>query len=325
MSLHPLLEAIASRLLRGETPLASREEAEALGQLPRSLNPDLFALAGLARARFAKPVFTCAIVNAKSGRCPEDCAFCAQSARHRTDAPVYPLADADTLFRKAEAAAACGAARFGIVTSGTALSDRDLDSLCASAEALRARIDIALCGSLGMLNRERARRLRQAGFTSYHHNLETARSHFPAICTTHAYEEDLASLACARAEGLRVCSCGIFGLGESWAQRAELLETLAEAHVDSLAVNFLMPVPGTRLEGRPQLEAWEALRCVALARLTNPARDVVVCGGRLATLGAVDSWVLAAGANGLMTGDYLTTRGSGFESDQRMLQSLGLR
>ena len=325
MPLHPLIETIASRIVQGTAPLASREEAELLGQLPRALNPDLFALAGLARARFAGPAFTCAIANAKSGRCPEDCAFCAQSAHHSTDAPVYPLVDADTLIRKAEAMAAHGVARFGIVTSGTALSDRDLDSLCASAETLRARVGIALCGSLGMLDRERARRLRQAGFTSYHHNLETARSHFASICTTHAYDEDLASLAAARAEGLRVCSCGIFGLGESWAQRAELFETLAEAEVDSLAVNFLMPVPGTRLEGRPRLAPWEALRCVALARLTNPSRDVVVCGGRLATLGPVDSWVLAAGANGLMTGDYLTTRGSGFESDQGVLESLGLR
>ena len=206
--------------------------------------------------------------------------------------------------------------------------DADDDPLHAVLETYAAGVrlwDTSLEFFLGMLNRERARRLRQAGFTSYHHNLETARSHFPAICTTHAYDEDLASLAAARAEGLRVCSCGIFGLGESWSQRAELFETLAEAQVDSLAVNFLMPVPGTRLEGRPRLAPWEALRCVALARLTSPSRDVVVCGGRLATLGPVDSWVLAAGANGLMTGDYLTTRGSGFESDQGLLESLGLR
>ncbi len=325
MSLHPLLEKAASRILQGKDCLASREETVAAALLPRSCNPDLFAIAGLARARFAGPAFTCAIVNAKSGRCPEDCAFCAQSARHRTGAPVYPLVDAETLIRKAEAAAAAGAARFGIVTSGTALSDRDFDSLCASAEAVRAKAGIALCGSLGMLDRERARRLRQAGFTSFHHNLETARSHFAAVCTTHAYEEDLATLAAAKAEGLRVCSCGIFGLGESWAQRAELFETLAEAGVDSLAVNFLMPVPGTRMEGRPRLEPWEALRCVALARLSNPSCDVVVCGGRLATLGVLDSWVLAAGANGIMTGDYLTTRGSGFESDRTVLEGIGLR
>lgn len=323
--MNTLLETVERRLVAGEATLVSAGEAEAIAALPWSDNPDILALACLVRARRARPLFTCAIINAKSGRCPEDCAFCAQSAHHHTGAPEYPLVDTDTLVRHAVKMAENGVDRYGIVTSGTTISERDLESLCRSAEVLRREVDIALCASLGILSKEKAVCLKQAGFTSYHHNLETARSYFPMICTTHSYDEDVETLAVAREAGFRVCSCGIFGLGESWKQRVELLETVRECRVDSLPVNFLSPVPGTRLGKRPPLPPAEALRALALARLVNPEKDILVCGGRLSTLGEHNSWVMAAGASGLMTGDYLTTGGCGYETDNAMFRAIGFR
>ena len=325
VGMHTLLEKAAARIAAGTAPLENAAEAVELARLPRSENPDIFACAALARARYAGPVFTCAIINAKSGRCAENCAFCAQSSFHHTDAPVYGLVGTDVLLKHAEEMAAHGVKRFGIVTSGTTVSDRDLDSLCESARILRDRVNIALCGSLGILTKEKLRRLKEAGFTSIHHNLETARSHFASICTTHDYDQDIATLRDARDAGFRVCSCGIFGLGETWEQRVELLETEKECGVDSLPVNLLDPVPGTRMEHQKLLEPWEALRCVALARLVSPEKDVILCGGRLPTLGDGSSWALAAGANGIMTGNYLTTKGCGYDDDDAMFRFLGVR
>ena len=321
-----LLVRLAERLTSGVDPLLSPEEALELTRLPESATLDILSVAGLARAlRKPSAAFTCGIINAKSGRCPENCAFCAQSAHYQTDAPVYPLCDTETLVRRAEELAANEVDRFGIVTSGTALSDRDLDALCESALRIGREVRISLCASLGLLTPERAVRLGEAGFTSYHHNLEPSASHFPAICTTHAYEQDMDTVRVAKAAGFRVCSCGIFGLGETWEQRIELAQTLAELGVDSLPLNFLNPIPGTPLGDSPLLPPSEALRVVALMRLLNPERDVLICGGRAKTFGDWQSWVFAAGANGVMTGNYLTTTGCAFCEDSALYEVLGLR
>ncbi len=298
--------------------------ARTLGELPWEDNMDIMAMAAMARSLHGpRGTGTCAIVNAKSGRCPENCAFCAQSAHYRTGAPVYPLMGGDELLAHAREMDEHGIGRFGIVTSGTTISDRDLDSLCESALAIRAACRVQLCGSLGLLSEEKARRLKEAGFTRYHHNLETARSHFDRICTTHDYERDIETLRTARKAGLSICSCGVFGLGESWAQRVELLDTVRQLDVDALPLNFLCPVPGTPMGSRQPLERREALRVTALARLMNPGREIIVCGGRLSTLGEEHSWVLAAGASALMTGNYLTTRGCGYEDDDMLLRAIG--
>ncbi len=319
-----LLQDVIDHLLEtGERGL-DNATARALGELPWDDNMDLMAIAAMTRALHGpRGTGTCAIVNAKSGRCPENCAFCAQSAHYETGAPVYPLMGREALLEAAREMDGHGIGRFGIVTSGTAVSDRELDSLCESALAIRGECRIGLCASLGLLTPEKARRLKEAGFSRYHHNLETARSHFAAVCTTHDYESDIETLRVAQAAGLSVCSCGIFGLGESWAQRVELLDTVRQLGVDSLPVNFLSPVPGTPMGSRQPLERREALRCVALARLMLPAKEIIVCGGRLSTLAEEHSWVLAAGASALMTGNYLTTRGCGYDDDDMLLTALG--
>ena len=324
--MHTLLHTLLDRIAAGALPLLTEQEALTLVRLPETDTLDMLTVAGAARAVFGPEAgSSCGIVNAKSGLCPENCAFCAQSAHHRTGAPVYPLMDEDKLLRRAETLAQAGVSRFGIVTSGTALDDAELDALCAAAERIRREVNIRLCASLGMLTKERGRRLKDAGFSRYHHNLETSASHFSAICSTHEYAEDLETLRAARRAGLELCSCGIFGLGESPEQRVELGLTLAGENVDSLAINFLKAIPGTPLEGKAPLSPGEALRCIALMRLLNPGKDVVICGGREHALGQWQSWVFAAGASRIMTGDYLTTAGRAFEEDNAMLSALGLR
>ena len=233
--------------------------------------------------------------------------------------------DEETLLRKAAEAAAHGTRRFGIVVSGTMLGEADVEPLCRAVERIVRETGMSVCGSLGILTKERAVCYREAGITRYHHNLETAESYFPNICTTHAYAEDVQSLRVAREAGLEVCSGGIIGLGESLEQRVELACTLAELDVDSIPLNFLNAIAGTRLEHMPRLAPEEALRAIALFRVMNPDKDLLIAGGRGHVLGAWQSWLYAAGANGMMIGDYLTTSGAAFEADLSMMRTLGVK
>ncbi len=320
-----LLETILRRLPgAGKAPLLSRSEAEAFVSLPSSSTADMLAVAGAVRAMCAPDFFNCGIVNAKSGRCPENCAFCAQSAHHETGSAVYPFVGQETLLQRAAEAASHGTKRFSIVVSGTMLGEADVEPLCRAVESIIRETGMAVCGSLGLLTPERARMYREAGMTRYHHNLETARSFFPHICTTHEYDDDVSSLAAAREAGMEVCSGGIMGLGESRAQRVELACTLAELDVDSIPINFLNAIKGTRLENMPRLSPEEALRSIALFRIMHPAKDILIAGGRAHVLGEWQSWLYAAGANGMMTGDYLTTPGASFEADLAMMRTLGV-
>ena len=320
-----LLSLVLDRLAaKADGPLLTRSEAEAFLDLPRSSTPDMLAVAGAVRAARAPSFFTCGIINARSGRCPENCAFCAQSAHHKTAASVYPFVDQTVILRKAEEAAAHGAKRFSIVTSGTMLGEEDVEPLCRAVERIIRETGLSVCASLGMLTPGRAVCYREAGITRYHHNLETAESFFPEICTTHDYQKDVESLRVARGAGLEVCSGGIIGLGESRAQRVELACTLAEVGVDSVPLNFLNAVAGTRLEHMPRLEVSEALRTIAMFRIMHPSRDILIAGGRAHVLGEWQSWLYAAGANGMMTGDYLTTQGAAFAADRAMMQTLGV-
>lgn len=285
--------------------------------------PDLYALGRLAAGMGKSKPFTCGIINAKSGHCAENCAFCAQSSHYDTGAPVHPFVNEDTLIQRAEYLAGHGVNYMGVVTSGTGPTEEDFDRLCDSAQRL-ARTGIRLCASLGVLHGDQAIRLKQAGFTSYHHNLETAQSHYPNVCGTHKFSQRCDTLRQAKKAGLRVCSGGIFGVGESWGQRLELSDTLRELEVDSIPVNFLSPIKGTPLEHAPRLRPEEALAIVSFMRLLHPDRDIVICGGRSATLGRWENALFTCGANGLMVGDYLTTPGASLEADLDMLRTLRL-
>lgn len=279
------------------------------------------------RRNFGADLHLCAIVNAKSGNCSEDCAFCAQSSRHKTASPRHAFLEPRKIARAAVAARASGASRFGIVASGLALSEGDFERLLDAVSLVReARLQADV--SVGLLTPERLTRLKHAGLSGVHHNLETARSFFPQICTTHAYEDDVEAVRLALSAGLFVCSGGIFGLGESWEQRAELGQTLLELGVMNVPVNFLAPIPGTRLGHRPVLSRPEALGILALLRLMLPHANLRVCGGRGAVFGeaggAGQRELLGSGASGLMVGDYLTLKGSPAETDLALARELGL-
>jgi len=306
------------------TPLDVAGAAALVPLLPNHL-PDIMALARLAASTGARDSFLCGLVSAKSGNCPEDCAFCAQSARHGTNAPVHPLLHCNTLLRRAEALACNGVRYMGIVISGTGPNAAELETVCEYARSILERVDIKLCASIGILTPAQALALKQAGFTSCHHNMETAPSFYPSVCTSHAIDARIATARHISAAGLRLCSGGIFGMGESWEQRLELSALLAALNVDAIPINFLNPIPGTPLESASLLAPAEALGIVALLRLMHPQRDIVLCGGRSVVLGHWDALAFTAGANAMISGDYLTTKGAAFARDAHLLALLGMK
>ncbi len=286
----------------------------------------LMARAGAVRQEYrGGGVNLCGILNAKSGRCPENCAFCAQSTHFETDAPVYPLVDSAEMVGRAREVESMGAREYSIVTSGTTVRrENEINEICSALARLKEEGRLIRCASLGNLSLETLSRLKGAGLTNYHHNLETARSFFPEICTTRDYDEDVETIRRAKGLGLKVCCGGIFGMGESSEQRVELAETIRDLDVDSIPLNFLNPVAGTPLEGKHDLTPVDCLRIIALFRLMMPGKDIYVCGGREVNLREMQSWIFMAGANGMMVGDYLTTSGRDSTLDLEMVRDQGL-
>ncbi|MEW5851477.1 MAG: biotin synthase BioB [Myxococcota bacterium] len=268
----------------------------------------------------------CAITNAKSGRCPEDCGFCSQSVRYETDAPEYALKDADTIAKEAVAAWEAGAGEFSIVASGRAMTrEKELVEVEKALNLIREKTSLMRCASLGLQSSESLLRLKAAGLQAVHHNLETARSHHANVVTTHTYEDEVQAVKNAKAAGLHVCSAGIFGMGEDRDQRIELLQALRDLDVDSIPLNFLNPRPGTPLAERHDLTAEDCLALIAVARLMLPTKEIFVCGGREVNLGERLDEIFLAGANGTMVGNYLTTKGRGVERDIDAIEKQGLR
>jgi biotin synthase len=304
----------------------SREDALKLTTVSGSGLFSLFAAASRIKEHYVGPnIYLCSIINAKSGRCPENCSFCAQSAHHKTDAPVFPLVDEEKMVACAIEAEKNGSSCYGIITSGTSINKgEELDRIVSAVRRIRKATSITPSCSLGIVNYETAVALRDAGVETYHHNLETARSFFGNICTTHDYEEDINTVKAAKAAGLKVCCGGIFGLGESAAQRVEMAFTLKELEVDSVPLNFLNPIEGTRLADANNITPMECLQTIAIYRFILPDRKISVCGGREKNLRDLQSWMFFAGASGTMIGNYLTTSGRAPADDWQMLEDLGL-
>jgi biotin synthase len=324
MTLRNYIQTMADKVLAGG--LLDADEAMKLAGAAGSDRYFLFAEAARIRDSIVgSTVHLCSIINAKSGRCAENCAFCAQSAHHDTGVEVYPLVDEDEIVRCAVLAEQNGAGCYGIVTSGTNINKTDeLDRVCRAVSRIKSETGISPSCSLGIMDEATALRLKEAGMETYHHNLETARSFFPQICTTHDYEDDVTTIRAAKAVGLKVCCGGIFGLGESFAQRIEMALTLRELDVDSVPLNFLNPVAGTRLEAADNITPLECLTIIAVYRFLLPGKRLSVCGGREKNLRELQSWMFLAGANGTMTGNYLTTPGRPPELDRQMLKDLEL-
>ncbi|MGW8322214.1 MAG: biotin synthase BioB, partial [Thermodesulfobacteriota bacterium] len=286
-------------------------ELEALFDPLRTPTWDLIERARhIRRKNFGNRAHLCNILNAKSGACTEDCAFCSQSVHHRSSASVYPLVTVREALGAAREAESFGARCFSLVTSGRSLKGRrERQRLLRIVETIRARTGLEVACSIGLETPDFLRDLRAAGLNTFHHNLETAASHYDMVCTTHGYQERMQTVRAAKQAGFTLCSGGIFGMGESPAQRAELALTLRQLGVDRIPVNFLNPLPGTAMEGRSRLEPLEALHIVAALRVALPKQDILVCGGREVTLRSLQPLLFNAGANGIMTGKYLTTPG----------------
>ncbi len=314
-------DALATRVLAGAAP--SRDEALAVA---RAGDDDLLALLHAAfrvrRHFWGRDVVVQVLNNAKSGVCPEDCGFCSQSARAEGDVPRYPMRPVEEIVAGAHEAAGLGAYRYCVATSSRRPGRRDLDVLCEAVRRIKAELPLSVCLSVGMLSAEQCERLREAGVDRINHNLETSRRHFPAIVTTHGYDDRLATIRTAKAAGLEVCCGGIVGLGETAEDRVDFAFELRELAVDALPVNFLDPRPGTRLADRPRPEPGDCLRALALFRLVHPRTDLRVAGGRETCLRTLQPLALYA-ANSLFTRGYLTTPGQGHEADLAMIRDAG--
>lgn len=264
----------------------------------------------------------CTIINAKSGRCSEDCSFCAQSAHYHTGAESYPLLDPEAIRTKASSDASRGVLRFSLVTSGRKLSSSELRSACKAISLIKNTVDIDVCVSFGLMGQEDFKAIKAAGATRVHCNLEASRSYFPQICTTHTYDEKLATLNAAREAGLSICSGGIMGLGESIADRIDMALDLRELGVRSIPVNFLAPIAGTPLQDRSPLDSDTRLRIVAVYRFIIPEASIRLAGGR-GIMPDHGEGCFRSGANAAISGDMLTTAGFNVETDRVLLSRLG--
>jgi biotin synthase len=289
--------------------------------------PDIVELAAVAnRIRVAftgNQVDLCSLLNAKSGRCPEDCAFCAQSAHYKSEAPTYPLMDAEQMVKEAREAQGKGTGRFCLISSGRQLNDKEFETVLDALGRIRKETELALDCSFGTLTKDRAGALRSVGVTRYNHNLETAESHFSKICTTHSFRDRVRTIEILRDQGFSICCGGIIGLGESAQQRLELAFSLRELGIDCIPLNILNPRPGTPLEGSKPVPPMEIIKTIALFRLILPKGTLKIAGGREVNLRDLQSLALLAGANGLIVGNYLTTPGRGAVDDLTMVRDLG--
>src|SRR3989338_1191679 len=284
----------------------------------------LFYLANLTRVKYrGNKVDLCSIVNAKSGACPEDCSFCAQSVHSRTDVKAYPLITEEKILEAAVSAKKFGAKRFCVVTSGRKVSGKEIEDICSFVSNIK-NLGLLPCATLGMLSLSELEMLKEAGLHRYHHNLETSEAFFKEICTTHTFREKIKVIEAAKSLSLSVCSGGIFGIGESWEDRIDMAFALKDLRVNSVPINFITPVYGTPLGDTELLNPMEALKIISIYRLILPESEIRICGGRPNTLRDLNSYIFMAGADGLLIGNYLTTSGRNPEDDLQMIKDMGL-
>ncbi|MBR6889306.1 MAG: biotin synthase BioB [Selenomonadaceae bacterium] len=272
---------------------------------------------------FGKRVDLCTIINGKSGRCSEDCKYCAQSAQHKTGIDEYGFLPTEKILEVALADEKAGVNRFSIVTSGRALDRKNFERAIETYKLLRDKLKIELCASHGILTAEQLKKLKSAGVKRYHHNLETSRRFFPHICTTHTFDDRIRTIKLAQAADLEVCSGGIIGMGENWQDRIDLAFELANLGIKSIPINILTSIKGTPLENLKILAPEDILRTIAIFCYINPTANVRLAAGRkfLPDNGAS---AFLHGASAAITGNMLTTSNTNIKSDLKLLNSLGL-
>jgi len=314
---------LAEKIIDGYIP--DIEEYRTIVSTPDNHVFHIMAGADLLRDTYlGRSIHFCTICNGKSGRCTEDCAFCSQSRVSKVNPPIYPLLPKDELKQGALDAYNTPINRYSIVTSGKRLSRNEVRKVAEAISELDQN-PLDYCVSLGTLGQVDFEILKDAGISRYHHNLETSRSHFKEICSTHNYDERIETIHSAKKEGLSVCAGGIFGVGETDQQVLELALTLKELDVDAIPINFLTPIKGTPLGKANNLTPLRCLKIIALFRYVLPNKEIIICGGRENNLRHLHPMVFYAGASGVMTGNYLTTKGRSHQDDLEMLEELKLR
>lgn len=313
------IERLKNRVLAGDA--ITPEEA-----LTLSTTPDkeaLYAAADQIRKHFmGDAIDMCSIMNAQSGRCSEDCKWCSQSRHFKTGVPEYPLVSEEEGVKMAVANSQQGVGRFSLVTSGRALKPKQVKQACDIYRAIGKQSPIRLCASMGLLRKPELEKLKEAGVERYHCNIETAPSHFPTLCSTHTFADKERTIRDAQAIGMKVCSGGIFGMGENMAQRIEMAFALREMDIDSIPINVLNPIEGTPLQGSQPLPDEEILTTIALFRFINPTAHLRFAGGRNLIF-HIQEKALSAGMSAALVGDYLTTLGANIEQDKAMFRRLG--
>lgn len=308
------------KILKGA--IIDKESAMRLVEAPLE---ELCAAADELREHFCSNGFDlCTIVNGKSGRCSEDCKYCAQSAHYVTKIEEYPLLSTEEIVKQAVYNDERGVLRYSIVTSGRKLNDKEIDKVCESIRAVREKTSMAVCVSFGLIGEEAFRKLKEAGASRVHCNLESSRRYFPEICTTHTYDEKIETLQAAQRAGLSICSGGIMGLGETMEDRIDMVLTARELGVKSIPVNILNPIPGTPYEKNPRLTLDEIRRIIAIFRFLIPDASIRMAGGR-GLLPEQGRACFTCGANAAISGDMLTTSGITIEKDLNMLKDLGYK
>lgn len=296
---------------------------EALALMKETKPETLYALSHRLRTHYqGTHIDTCSIMNARSGRCSEDCKWCAQSKFHATQVDVYPLVGEAEALAEAAHNASKGVGRFSLVTSGRTLTQAETRRVCEIYRKVGAQVEIALCASLGLLTREQLVDLHASGVEHYHCNLETAPSHFPTLCSTHTMAEKIQTINWAREAGLKICSGGIIGMGETAEQRIEFAIALQSIGAVSIPVNVLNPISGTPLADTPRLSDEEVLVTMAMMRIINPTANIRLAGGRN-MIKHLEERALFCGVSASIVGDLLTTTGSDIATDQAMFHKCG--
>ncbi|MBF0227786.1 MAG: biotin synthase BioB [Desulfobacterales bacterium] len=321
MSINKKIISLAESVIGGES--LDINDYKFILSIPEHDCFSLFAGANLIRNHyFGNKIHLCSIVNAKSGKCSEDCKFCSQSVFSKSDSSHYPLISKEELIKIALDASKNPINRFSVVTSGKGLSKKEIMFL-SEAFSEMPKDKIKYCASLGILSKDELSILKKAGITRYHHNLETSKNHFNNICTTHTFEERINTINFAKEIGLSVCSGGIFGIGETDQDILYLALELKKLDVDAVPINFFIPIKGTSLENLNNLTPLKCLKIIALFRYVLPDKNILICGGREANLKIMHPLIFYAGASGIMTGNYLTKPGRSFNDDFELLKQLG--
>lgn len=313
-----LIKKLKQKILQGE----KISKSEAL-QLVEANLEELCEAANEIRGKFCGNKFEiCTIINAKSGRCSENCKFCAQSAHYKVDVEKYPLMSSDQILSAAKHDDDAGVQRFSPVTSGRRLTKSEIESLCESMKKIKENTNLKICASCGLLDSDDLQKLKESGLSRYHNNLESSENFFKMVCSTHTTEDKIETIEAAKDQGLEICSGGIMGLGESWEDRVDMAFMVHDLRAVSIPVNMLSPIIGTPYEHNKVLDVDEMRRICAIYRFINPKVFIRLAGGR-GLLQDKGRSCLQSGANALISGDMLTTAGITIERDLQMIKELG--